>query len=124
MMEVSSHALSQSRVEEIFFDVAAITNLSQDHLDYHGDMDKYLRSKLVLFQNHIKKSGVAVLPLAGHDKGKEWLGIIEKSCCEDEIKIVSWGSEKNADFRLLDHSITLAETTMQLETPAGKCTII
>jgi UDP-N-acetylmuramoyl-L-alanyl-D-glutamate--2,6-diaminopimelate ligase len=37
-MEVSSHALDQSRVAEVDFDVAVFTNLSQDHLDYHGTM--------------------------------------------------------------------------------------
>ncbi len=49
-MEVSSHALEQERVAGIDFDVAAFTNLTQDHLDYHKDMDDYLRAKLRLFE--------------------------------------------------------------------------
>ena len=48
-MEVSSHALAQSRVEGIHFDVAAFTNLSHDHLDYHGTMEEYFRVKSTLF---------------------------------------------------------------------------
>jgi UDP-N-acetylmuramoyl-L-alanyl-D-glutamate--2,6-diaminopimelate ligase len=48
-MEVSSHALAQSRVEGIHFDVAAFTNLSHDHLDYHGTMEAYFAQKSVLF---------------------------------------------------------------------------
>jgi UDP-N-acetylmuramoyl-L-alanyl-D-glutamate--2,6-diaminopimelate ligase len=48
-MEVSSHALAQSRVEGIHFDVAAFTNLSHDHLDYHGTMEEYFRVKSSLF---------------------------------------------------------------------------
>ncbi len=44
-MEVSSHALAQSRVEGIHFDVAAFTNLSHDHLDYHGTMEEYFAAK-------------------------------------------------------------------------------
>jgi len=49
VMEVSSHALEQDRVAGIDFDVAAFTNLTQDHLDYHQDMDQYRRAKLKLF---------------------------------------------------------------------------
>ena len=48
-MEVSSHALVQSRVEGIHFDVAVFTNLSHDHLDYHGTMDAYFKAKCSLF---------------------------------------------------------------------------
>ncbi|MFZ5555895.1 MAG: UDP-N-acetylmuramoyl-L-alanyl-D-glutamate--2,6-diaminopimelate ligase [Pseudomonadota bacterium] len=48
-MEVSSHALAQERVNGVFFDVAVLTNLSRDHLDYHGTMDAYARAKARLF---------------------------------------------------------------------------
>jgi UDP-N-acetylmuramoyl-L-alanyl-D-glutamate--2,6-diaminopimelate ligase len=48
-MEVSSHALVQSRVEGIHFDVAAFTNLSHDHLDFHVDMESYFAAKKRLF---------------------------------------------------------------------------
>ena len=52
-MEVSSHALVQSRVEGIHFDVAVFTNLSHDHLDYHGTMEEYFEAKATLFTpNH------------------------------------------------------------------------
>ena len=50
VMEVSSHALDQERVGGIEFHVAAFTNLTQDHLDYHHDMDEYRRAKLKLFE--------------------------------------------------------------------------
>ena len=48
-MEVSSHALDQGRVDEVGFDVAVFTNLTRDHLDYHGDMDAYGAAKARLF---------------------------------------------------------------------------
>jgi UDP-N-acetylmuramoyl-L-alanyl-D-glutamate--2,6-diaminopimelate ligase len=48
-MEVSSHALDQGRVEGVAFDVAVLTNLSRDHLDYHGDMTAYAHAKTRLF---------------------------------------------------------------------------
>ena len=48
-MEVSSHALSQGRVNAVRFEVAMLTNLSRDHLDYHGDMQRYADTKRKLF---------------------------------------------------------------------------
>jgi UDP-N-acetylmuramoyl-L-alanyl-D-glutamate--2,6-diaminopimelate ligase len=47
-MEVSSHSLDQQRVEGVFFDVVAFTNLTRDHLDYHGTMEKYFAAKAKL----------------------------------------------------------------------------
>merc|ERR1711938_501906 len=49
VMEVSSHALDQGRVTGIDFDVSVFTNLSGDHLDYHGDMASYAAAKALLF---------------------------------------------------------------------------
>lgn len=48
-MEVSSHAVSLNRIGGSHFDIAAFTNLSQDHLDFHGDMDSYFAAKAALF---------------------------------------------------------------------------
>ena len=60
-MEVSSHALEQGRVGAVTFDVALLTNLSRDHLDYHGDMKSYAGAKRKLFD--WKKLKYAVLNL-------------------------------------------------------------
>ncbi|SRR5579875_278214 len=57
-MEVSSHALAQSRVEGIRFDVAIFTNLSQDHLDFHRTMEAYFEAKAALFTPERARQGV------------------------------------------------------------------
>jgi UDP-N-acetylmuramoyl-L-alanyl-D-glutamate--2,6-diaminopimelate ligase len=49
-MEVSSHALDQDRVFGLPFAAAVFTNLTQDHLDYHGTMEKYFEAKDALFE--------------------------------------------------------------------------
>jgi UDP-N-acetylmuramoyl-L-alanyl-D-glutamate--2,6-diaminopimelate ligase len=59
-MEVSSHALEQGRVHAVSFDVAVFTNLTRDHLDYHGTAEAYLAAKL-LMADSIRESGTAVI---------------------------------------------------------------
>jgi UDP-N-acetylmuramoyl-L-alanyl-D-glutamate--2,6-diaminopimelate ligase len=65
VMEVSSHALDQGRVLPIEFQVAIFTNLTQDHLDYHGTMENYFEAKQLLFANldRAENAGVAVVNL-------------------------------------------------------------
>ena len=57
-MEVSSHALAQGRVNGLHFDVAVFTQLSRDHLDYHGDMQSYADAKATLFQKESLRHAV------------------------------------------------------------------
>ncbi len=59
-MEVSSHALAQDRVAGVRFAVAAFTNLSHDHLDYHADMDDYFAAKSRLFDGRARAEVVSV----------------------------------------------------------------
>lgn len=69
-MEVSSHALSQHRVSGVHFDVAVFTNLSRDHLDYHGDMVSYAQAKHLL----LTMPGLRHAVINGDDAtGREWL---------------------------------------------------
>ncbi|MES1928298.1 UDP-N-acetylmuramoylalanyl-D-glutamate--2,6-diaminopimelate ligase [Salinisphaera dokdonensis CL-ES53] len=72
--EVSSHALDQHRVDSVAFDVAVLTQLGRDHLDYHGDMDRYAAAKQRLFAFPGLKSAV----LNGDDAyGREWLETLD-----------------------------------------------
>lgn len=69
-MEVSSHGLVQHRVAALPFAAAVFTNLSRDHLDYHGDMESYEAAKWSLFSEH--KVGQAIIN-ADDDVGQRWL---------------------------------------------------
>ncbi len=60
VMEVSSHALSLSRVKKVRFDVTLFTNISQDHLDFHKDMEEYLETKKKIF-SLVKKNGSRIV---------------------------------------------------------------
>jgi UDP-N-acetylmuramoyl-L-alanyl-D-glutamate--2,6-diaminopimelate ligase len=57
-MEVSSHALALHRVDAVHFELALFTNLTQDHLDFHADMEDYFRSKRSLFADHRPEKAV------------------------------------------------------------------
>ncbi|PWC16859.1 UDP-N-acetylmuramoyl-L-alanyl-D-glutamate--2,6-diaminopimelate ligase [Brenneria corticis] len=69
-MEVSSHGLVQNRVAALPFAAAVFTNLSRDHLDYHGDMERYEAAKWSLFADH--RVGQTIIN-ADDDVGRRWL---------------------------------------------------
>jgi UDP-N-acetylmuramoyl-L-alanyl-D-glutamate--2,6-diaminopimelate ligase len=56
-MEVSSHALVQERVAGCRFDAAVLTNVTRDHLDFHGDLERYAEAKASLFRDHLPSGG-------------------------------------------------------------------
>lgn len=64
-MEVSSHAIALKRVETLEFRVALFTNLTQDHLDFHENMENYFETKSKLF-NHLSKDGCSVINIDDH----------------------------------------------------------
>jgi len=74
-MEVSSHALEQGRVARVVFDTAVFSNLTLDHLDYHGSMENYYAAKARLFQWPELKHAVINVDDA---YGKKLLGIVDK----------------------------------------------
>lgn len=85
-MEVSSHGLEQGRVNAVDFKGALFTNLSRDHLDYHGDMQAYLRAKLGLFKNPALEFAIVNLDDTNSD---EVLNVLHR-------KVRRWGFSCNA----------------------------
>ena len=115
IMEVSSHALSQSRIGDLRFDVAAFTNLSRDHLDYHRTMEDYFRAKTLLFTSHMKAGAGAVIstPLK-EEADRHWAGELADLCRHCGLAVTSTGKSADADVRLLDYSTRLTDTAVRL----------
>jgi UDP-N-acetylmuramoyl-L-alanyl-D-glutamate--2,6-diaminopimelate ligase len=65
-IEASSHGLDQHRLDGLRIGIAGFTNISRDHLDYHGTFEAYREAKLILFRNLVKPEGVAVIAI-DHD---------------------------------------------------------
>ena len=61
IFEASSHALEQNRLRNYPINIAAITNISKDHLDYHKTFSNYKKSKIKLFTNHLENKGFAII---------------------------------------------------------------
>ncbi len=114
-MEVSSHALDQSRVAEVDFDVAIFTNLSQDHLDYHGTMENYFEAKVKLFSalGTVRKAGRAVVN-ADNAYGRELI----KRLGGDHA-VVTYGVKSAAVVRAADVRVSAEGSYFVVHTPQG-----
>ena len=111
-MEVSSHALAQERTRGLEWDVAVFTNLTQDHLDFHGSMDRYFAEKAKLFTalaQQAKKNAVAVVNIDDR-YGEKLIDRIGK-----EIPIVTYGMGTRADFRASNYRPDFSGTSYQLD---------
>tara|TARA_B100000029_G_C17573270_1_gene957365 strand:- start:314 stop:1753 length:1440 start_codon:yes stop_codon:yes gene_type:complete len=92
IFEVSSHAISKQRIRNFPINIAAITNITQDHLDFHKSIKNYKNTKLKLFSNFLIKNGTAII----NDRIPNLKNFIKK-LDEKNIKIISYG-KKNSDI--------------------------
>ena len=113
-MEVSSHALHQSRVDGIGFDVAVFTNLTQDHLDYHGTMSDYFNAKQILFRQ-LKPGGAAVINV-----DDEWG---RKIVVPSGSRTVTYGLQENAEIVASEINFSIQGTAFKIR-HRGKNTMI
>jgi len=117
-MEVSSHALAQRRVFGTEFSVVVFTNLTRDHLDFHGTMEAYFESKALLFSNEGRGSSrpaVAVLNLED-PAGQMLAGRVTG-------KKVTYGFGRGTDYRAHDVRTSPEVTTYALSTPQGRASV-
>jgi UDP-N-acetylmuramoyl-L-alanyl-D-glutamate--2,6-diaminopimelate ligase len=116
VMEVSSHGLELGRVGGCGFAVAAITNVSQDHLDFHGTMDAYRLSKQLLFDSYLADGGSAVINI-DDESSAHFLDAISgrnASCVR-----VSRRADSVAEIALQEADVRLDGTRARLRIPGG-----
>jgi UDP-N-acetylmuramoyl-L-alanyl-D-glutamate--2,6-diaminopimelate ligase len=112
VLEVSSHSLVLGRVHGLAFKVAVFTNLTRDHLDFHGDMDAYFAAKRVLFDTLLREDGHAIVnldddraaELVPASRGTVWTYSVEKP---------------EADLHAAELRLSLDGTRFRAKTPAG-----
>jgi UDP-N-acetylmuramoyl-L-alanyl-D-glutamate--2,6-diaminopimelate ligase len=113
VMEMSSHALEQERVWGLPVDVAMFTNLTQDHLDYHGTMERYFAAKARLFEGvGAAAPRVAVINVDDAAGRRLVLGA-------DQSQVVTYGLEGEGDFRAEEIRMRAGETRFRMATPVG-----
>jgi UDP-N-acetylmuramoyl-L-alanyl-D-glutamate--2,6-diaminopimelate ligase len=115
VMEVSSHALDQQRVADVDFDVGVFTNLTRDHLDYHGSMEEYFEAKRRLFtaiEAGLKRGG-AVVNL------DDRFGARLASECRAEV-VMTYGLDARATLRATILRLGKDGTDLEVETRQGR----
>src|SRR5438876_3059742 len=112
-MEVSSHALAQDRTRGLEWNVAVFTNLTQDHLDFHGTMENYFDAKVKLFaqlgSQQKKPKPVAIVNIDDR-YGEQLLDRIGK-----RVAVVTYGMSVRADFRASNCRVEFSGTSYQLD---------
>jgi murE/murF fusion protein len=122
IMEVSSHGLEQNRIGNLVFEVAAFTNLSRDHLDYHGNMEDYFSVKTLLFTKHLSITGTAVITFRPEDS--TWSARLKTLCLDKGFSVLSCGQPGDSDIFPMAVAGDLKETKINLHTPYGECTVV
>ena len=96
-MELSSHSLAQNRIAGLKLNGAIFTNLTGDHLDFHGDMENYYQAKKLLFTDYIKNGGIAAINIdseAGVRLARELANE------RPDLKIPTFGRSENSGWRI------------------------
>lgn len=112
-MEVSSHALVQNRVGFCEFNCAVLTNLTQDHLDYHITMERYFNAKAMLFER-LKQGDVAIIN--NDDSYAEKF----KSVLHEGVKLYTYGIKKESTISASDISFSPKGVSFVCKTPEQK----
>jgi len=112
-MEVSSHALAQDRTRGLEWNVAVFTNLTQDHLDFHGTMKNYFESKMRLFaglgSQKRKRKPIAIVNIDDR-YGEQLLDKID-----ERVAVITYGMGMRADFRASNYRVESSGTSYQLD---------
>jgi UDP-N-acetylmuramoyl-L-alanyl-D-glutamate--2,6-diaminopimelate ligase len=110
-MEVSSHALAQGRCADVAFDAAVLTNLSRDHLDYHGSMEAYAAAKRRLFTDCQPRF---VIINQDDPFGRSLIGELE-----GRAEVLSYGTGSSAELQAAVLDLDSSGMTMDISSPWG-----
>lgn len=110
VLEASSHGLDQRRLDGVRVQACAFTNLSRDHLDYHGTEDAYLTAKLRLFDTLVMDGGVAVV-----NTDARYAEAFASAAQRRGLQLLTVGSGRQADYRLLRQQAVPAGLEISLE---------
>lgn len=115
-LEVSSHALVQERVRGLSFHAAVFTNLTRDHLDFHGGFEPYFEAKKLLFTKHLHPEGRAIVNL-DDDHGATLAGLLRGPRCR------TFGLSQEAQIRPEELEISLQGVRFRCITPEGEALV-
>ena len=115
-LEVSSHALVLKRVFGTHFEVGVFTNLTQDHLDFHGDMESYYRAKKTLFMPEGDNAIRTAVVNSDDPYGR-------RLASEIGVRVVRAGFGEDADIRVVHSDYGVDGTNVEVATPAGSTAI-
>jgi len=126
-MEVSSHALALGRVRELRFDVAVFTNLSRDHLDFHGDLESYYAAKRQLFRQLEGQGATAVVCVQdrfGRRLAKELSAELRGGLegAEGGVGLLTYGD--GGDVQIRDLELSETGTRFTAVTPRGEVSVV
>ncbi len=118
VMEVSSHALALDRTAGCEFDVGVFTNLTQDHLDFHSDMEEYFQAKLRLFTGltGIRKAGKRAIVNLDDPRGPQ----ITSAC---PAPVWTYAIKSQADLKAENIKLSVEGTAFTAATPAGSFSV-
>ncbi|TAL64371.1 MAG: UDP-N-acetylmuramoyl-L-alanyl-D-glutamate--2,6-diaminopimelate ligase [Legionella sp.] len=114
-MEVSSHALSQHRVDAIEFNQALYTNLTLDHLDYHHTMEEYGAAKALLFARPELQYAIVNQDDPYHQ--------LMQDVIKPQVKVLTYGLHDQAEIRAVDWHMDIQGTTINTHSPWGEHSI-
>jgi len=120
--EVSSHGLEQGRAAGIPFDVAVFTNLTRDHLDYHGTMEKYFAAKRLLFDGTVYPAPRVAVINANDAHARQLSAAARRAGAE--ICTYGVGESERTDWRATNVHLTPGGAEFDLAAPAGSPRIV
>lgn len=115
VMEVSSHALALERIDGCYFDVAVLTNITQDHLDLHKDFESYVHAKGLLFSDISYSGKKNTFDIINYDDPSS--GYIKK--VSTAANHLSYSLNGNTDISVLSYNLHLDSMEVKIKTPVG-----